>query len=278
MAQENEKENGGNRLYHPKIGLALGSGGARGFAHLGVIKVLKEENIPIDLIAGSSMGALIGAFYSAGLDVERLYKLALAFRRKYYLDFTVPKMGFISGNRVKELIRIFTKNKKIEELDIPLSIVATDIVKGERIIFNKGPVASAVRASIAIPGIFVPEKVDGCILVDGGVIDKVPISVAKDMGADIVIAVDVSSVKVNEEISSIYDVILQSIEIMQNEVVKYKEMDADIILRPLVTQYSSRAFTNIEEIIQIGEESARDSIPRIKRVIAEWEEKANHVE
>lgn len=257
-------------LYNPKIGLALGSGGARGFAHLGVIKVLKEENIPIDLIAGSSMGALVGAFYGTGLDIDKLYKLAYAFKRKYYLDFTVPKMGFISGNRVKELIRMFTKNKNIEDLQIPLSIVATDLLKGERVVFNKGPVASAVRASIAIPGILVPERIDGRVLVDGGVVDKVPISILKEMGADIVIAVDVSSVKMIEEITSIYDVILQSIEIMQNEIMKYRVMEADVMISPLVTQYSSRAFTNIEDIIRIGEDSARVMIPQIRDLIDNW--------
>ncbi len=259
-------------LKKPKIGLALGSGGARGFAHLGIIKILKEENIPIDLIAGSSMGALVGAFYGAGQDINKLYKLANAFKRKYYLDFTVPKMGFIAGNRVRELIRIFTKDKTIEELDIPVSIVATDLLKGERVVFNKGSIAKAVRASIAIPGIFVPEKVNGRLLVDGGVVDKVPISVVKEMGADIIIAVDVSSVKISEEITTIYDVILQSIDIMQNEIVKYKELDVDIMIRPLVTQYSSRAFTNIDDIIRLGEESAKEMLPQIKSVIEDWKE------
>ncbi|HAQ08518.1 MAG TPA: esterase, partial [Bacillus bacterium] len=145
----------------PKVGLALGSGGARGFAHLGVIKVLKDEGIPIDLISGSSMGALVASFYGAGLDVDRLYKLSRVFKRKYYLDFTVPKMGFIAGKRVKEMIRIFTHGKMIEELDIPIGIVATDLVSGEKVVFRNGPIAEAVRASIAIPGVFVPEKVNG---------------------------------------------------------------------------------------------------------------------
>ena len=264
-------------MSHPKVGLALGSGGARGFAHLGVLKVLKEENIPIDLIAGSSMGALVGSFYGAGLDIDRLYKLAIAFKRKYYLDFIVPKMGFIAGNRVKELIRFFTHGKNIEELDIPLSIVATDLINGEKVVFNKGPIAEAVRASIAIPGIMVPERIDGKVLVDGGVIDRVPISVVKAMGADIVIAVDVSQVKVNEEITSIFDVILQSIDIMQNEIVKHREMNTDIMIRPLVAQYSSRAFTNIEEIIKMGEEAAISQLPKIKEAIEDWKEK-HHVE
>lgn len=256
----------------PTIGLALGSGGARGFAHLGVIKVLLENKIPIDLIAGTSMGSLVASFYGAGLDIDRLYKLALAFKRKYYLDFTVPKMGFIAGKRVKELIRVFTHSKNIEQLDIPIGIVATDLLTGEKVVFRNGPVADAVRASIAIPGIFVPEKIDGRILVDGGVIDRVPISVAKEMGADIVIAVDVSHVKINEEVTSIFDVILQSIDIMQKELVKYGEFSSDIMIRPHVGHYSSRAFTNIEDIITIGEEETRKQLPAIQEAIAKWKE------
>ncbi|MBN6889152.1 patatin-like phospholipase family protein [Cytobacillus horneckiae] len=257
-------------MSHPKIGLALGSGGARGFAHLGVIKVLKEEGIPIDLIAGSSMGAMVGCFYGAGLEIERLYKFSTAFKRKYYLDFTVPKMGFIAGKRVKELIRVFTHGKRIEELSIPVNVVATDIVTGEKVIFKDGPISDAVRASISIPGIFVPEKVDGRLLVDGGVVDRVPVSVVKEMGADIVIAVDVSHVKVNTEITSIYDVIMQSLDILQMENVKHREIASDFMIRPRVEMYSSKAFTNIEEIIMIGEEEARKHTQRIKETIHNW--------
>ncbi|MBY0120815.1 patatin-like phospholipase family protein [Bacillus sp. S/N-304-OC-R1] len=256
----------------PKIGLALGSGGARGFAHLGAIKVLNEEGIPIDLIAGSSMGAMVGCFYGAGLDIERLYKLAKAFKRKYYLDFTVPKMGFIAGKRVKELIRIFTHGKNLEQLKLPVKVVATDLMTGEKIIFDKGPIADAVRASISIPGIFVPERLNGRLLVDGGVVDRVPVSVVKEMGADIVIAIDVSHVKTNAEITSIYDVIMQSLDILQMELVSHREIVSDLMIKPRVEMYSSRAFTNIEDIIRIGEEETRKFIPQIKQVINEWKE------
>lgn len=257
-------------MKQPTIGLALGSGGARGFAHLGVIKVLREEGIPIHLIAGSSMGALVGSFYGAGIEIDRLYKLSTAFKRKYFLDFTVPKMGFISGRKVKDFIRIFTHGKKIEELMLPVGIVATDLMTGEKVVFKKGPVADAVRASISIPGIFVPEKIDGRILVDGGVSDRVPVSVAKEMGADIVIAVDVSSIKRNAEITSIYDVIMQSIDIMQTEIINNREIEADIMLRPPVEMYSSRAYTNIEEIILLGEEEAKKYLDKIKSAMDQW--------
>ena len=262
-------------MKRPKIGLALGSGGARGFAHLGAIKVLKEEGIPIDLIAGSSMGAMVGCFYGAGLDIKRLYKLASAFKRKYYLDFTVPKMGFIAGKRVKELIRIFTHGKHLEQLELPVKVVATDLMTGEKVIFVKGPIADAVRASISIPGIFVPEKLNGRLLVDGGVVDRVPVSVVKEMGADIVIAIDVSHVKTNAEITSIYDVIMQSLDILQMELVTHREIVSDFMIKPRVEMYSSRAFTNIEDIIRIGEEETRNNIKQIKEVINQWKEPAS---
>jgi NTE family protein len=254
----------------PKIGLALGSGGARGFAHLGVIKVLIDAGIPIHLIAGSSMGALVGSFYGAGIDMDRLYKLSIAFKRKYFLDFIVPKMGFISGKKIKEFIKVFTHGKNIEELSIPIGIVATDLLTGEKVVFKQGPVAEAVRASISIPGIFVPEKYNGRILVDGGVTDRVPVSVAKEMGADIVIAVDVSRVKRNAEIISIYDVIMQSIDIMQTEIINNREIAATIMIRPPVEIYSSRAFTNIEEIIKLGEEETKKRLKEIVMVIDQW--------
>ncbi|KAB2337398.1 patatin family protein [Cytobacillus depressus] len=259
-------------MERPKVGLALGSGGARGFAHLGAIKVFKDEGIPIDLIAGSSMGAMVGCFYGAGLDIDRLYKLAKAFKRKYYLDFTVPKMGFIAGKKVKELIRILTHGKNIEELDLPVRVVATDLVTGEKVVFEKGSIADAVRASIAIPGIFVPEKLNGRILVDGGVVDRVPVSVVKEMGADIVIAIDVSHVKTNSEITSIYDVIMQSLDIMQMELVSHREIVSNFMIKPRVEMFSSRAFTNIEEIIQIGEAETKKYVAQIKELINNWEE------
>lgn len=259
----------------PRIGIALGSGGARGFAHLGVIKVLEQNQIPIDMIAGSSMGALVGSFYAAGINIDQLYKMATAFKRKYYLDFTVPKMGFITGDRVKNLIKAFTQNKNIEDLKIPLAIVATDIQKGKKVVFKSGPVADAVRASISIPGIFVPVQMDGQLLVDGGVIDRVPVSVVKEMGADIVIAVDVSQVKKNDQITSIFDVIMQSIDIMQDELVHHRKIASDFMIRPRVEQYSSREFTNIEEIIKIGEQEASANIHLIKQRIMQWKEENN---
>ncbi|WP_226578439.1 patatin-like phospholipase family protein [Halobacillus litoralis] len=258
----------------PTIGLALGSGGARGFAHLGVLKVLHNHGIPVDMIAGSSMGALVGSFFAAGQRIEDMYKLALTFKRKYYLDFTVPKMGFVQGKRIKEYIRIFTFGKNIEDFKIPMSIVATDLYAGEKKIFTSGPASEAVRASIAIPGIFVPERINDRLYIDGGVIDRVPVSVVKQMGAQFIIAVDCAHFDADPNIHSIYDVITQSIDIMQDELVTAigVSSDADVMIRPDVSKYSSRAFTNIQEIVGAGERAAESCVEDIKEKLAAWKE------
>ncbi len=264
---------GGKVVDRPKIGLALGSGGARGFAHIGVIKVLEEANIPIDYIAGSSMGALVGAFYGVGYSPEHMAKMAIHFQRKYYLDFTVPKMGFITGDKVKQLIKILTKNKKIEQLTPNLTIVATDLLSGEKVVFKEGDIATAVRASISIPGIFVPAKIGDRLLVDGAVVDRVPVSEVKKMDADIVIAVDVSYFEVEPEINSIFDVIMQSMDIMEREMIRFREIESDIMIKPMIHQYSSTAFKNIETIIQHGEDAARSKLTEIQQLLNDWKGK-----
>lgn len=142
-------------------------------------------------------------------------------------------------------------------------------------VFTSGPVADAVRASISVPGVFVPEKIDGRLLVDGGVIDRIPVSVVKELGTDIVIAVDVSPIKVNGDVTSIYDVIMQSIEIMQHELVMNRQIASDLMMRPAVEQFSSRAFTNIEDIIRVGEVEAEKHVSNIYLLIEQWKEKHN---
>lgn len=259
-------------MKRPKVGLALGSGGAKGFAHVGVLKVLEEANIPIDAMAGSSMGALTAALYGAGHDVASLMKMATTFKRKYYLDFIVPKMGFIAGNKVSELLKVITFNKRVEDLSPKVRIVAADLLAGERVVFKEGSAAEAVRASISIPGIMVPAKVNERLLVDGGVVDRVPISIVRDMGADVVIASDVTFSKKPVHIRSIFDVIMQSIDMMQREMVKLHEISADVMIKPSLAQYHSGTFEKVEEMIRIGEEETRKHLPEIHQVIEQWKE------
>ncbi|PWA13391.1 esterase [Pueribacillus theae] len=256
----------------PKIGLALGAGGARGFAHIGAIQVLEKNNIPIDFIAGCSIGSLVGALYSMGHDGETLERFASLFRHKFYFDFMFPKMGFIAGSKVKELIHLLTQGKKIEDLAIPLSIVAVDLHTGEKVIFRDGNIADAVRASISIPGVFVPENINGRYFVDGSVVDRVPVSVVKEMGADVIIAVDVFNLKTKPQITTIVDVILQSLDIMQNEMVRYHEIKTDIIIRPDLGNYSLHSFEHANELIQLGKRETEKQLTNIEKAIENWKE------
>lgn len=256
--------------HKPKIGLALGAGGSRGFAHIGVLKVLEAHDIPIDYLAGSSMGSFIAALYANNISPHMMEKLAMNLKRKHWLDLTVPNMGLVAGQKAKELFRLLTHGKRIEELSKPLAIVATDIESGERVVFREGPIDQAIRASISIPGIFVPERVGDRLLVDGGVIDRVPITVTKEMGADIVIAVDVAHFDVKLKVNSIFEVIAQAIDVMEREILRHRMLSADLVIRPDVGHYSSIAYSGIQEIIAEGEKAALDNVERIKELIENW--------
>lgn len=255
----------------PIIGLALGAGGARGFAHIGVLKVLEEEQIPIDMIAGSSMGSFVGACYANQCRLSLMEGLAIHLKRKYWLDLHVPGIGFVSGHKVQELLQLLTHRKRIEEFAIPLAVIATDLSTGEKVVFREGPAAQAIRASISIPGIFDPVWIEDRLLVDGGVVDRVPISVAKEMGADLVIAVDVFAKIEHVKIRNVMDVIAQTLDIMERELLRRTPFQADVIIRPKVQDISSTAFTKIEECIRYGEEAAREQIPLLKNLIEEWQ-------
>ncbi|GAG46380.1 unnamed protein product, partial [marine sediment metagenome] len=173
----------------PKIGLAIGSGAAYGLSTIGVLKVLEENEIPVDMISGSSIGAVIGALYASGMKSFKLEDELLTMRWRELLDFVIPEKGLVAGNKVENYLRDLIKYKTFEELKIPLYIIAVDVNKGRQIVFNKGDVASAVRASMSIPGVFTPVEMEGMTLVDGGVINPVPTDVLKKR-CDVIIAID----------------------------------------------------------------------------------------
>ena len=175
-----------------KLGLALGGGSVRGLAHIGILKVFEKEKIPIHFLAGTSIGALIGACYASGLSAKRIEDIAFTTKWKELVDFTEPKTGFIAGKRIERYIRKIIGNKNFSELDIPLRVIATDLIKGEKVIFKEGDVTKAVRASISIPGVFSSVKMEKKELVDGGIIDPIPVDIVKNMGANIIIATDLS--------------------------------------------------------------------------------------
>jgi len=253
----------------PKIGLALGAGGLRGLAHVGVLRVLEREKIPIDYIAGCSIGSLIGALYCAGLDSETIYKLAKHLKRRHWLDFVIPKMGIISGDRVLAMIRLLTKQKRFEELTIPLSVIATDLGNGREVIFNEGDVATAVRASVSVPGVFVPYQLGEILYVDGAVLNPTPIDVARKMGADIVIAVDLAHKGETGTITNLFDVIIQAINIMERQMFNQRQEECDILIRPKVAHLSPSSFEAIDECVALGEQAAEEFLPEIKRFLGE---------
>jgi NTE family protein len=184
----------GDMNKNPKVGLALGSGAARGLAHIGVLKVLEENKIPIDFIAGTSMGALIGATYAAGLDIEQIEEIACntdwKLTARLFLP-TLPRSGFVEGKRIKDFLKTLIGDSNIDTLKVPFAVVATDLLTGEEIVIHKGSLVEAVRASISIPVIFTPVRHQNRFLVDGGLVNPVPTSVAAEMGADVIIAVNV---------------------------------------------------------------------------------------
>lgn len=259
----------------PKIGLALSSGGARGFAHLGVIQALHENGIPIDVIAGSSMGALVAGFYAASLDIDHLVKFASVFQRKQYLDFDVPRMGFIKGERVRQLIQLLTHGKNIEELHIPIAIIATDLHSGEKVVFKTGNAAESIRSSISIPGVFSPYNYLGRTLIDGGVTSWIPVKETRELGADIVIACNVSTTIECLKSYNVLDVISRSIEIIQLEGRQKSTKEADVILNPDLSMFSSTTFTNINEMMYSGYLTLNKQIDTIYKQIENWKGSSN---
>lgn len=252
----------------PMVGVALGSGGARGFAHVGVLKALEQHHVPIDVVSGSSMGALVAAFYATGMRPSFMEQLAVTLRWRHWVDLTVPKMGMISGEKVQQLIHLLTRGLPVDRAEKPLAIVATDLLAKERYVFRTEPIADAVRASVAIPGVFVPFVKDGRVYVDGGVVDRVPIEAARDLGADIVIGVDVSSRQRERPPQGIVDVILQTLDLMQDEVYKTRAKTADIYVEPDLSSVGSSQFHKANEAIELGYQAAVNSMEQILSVLA----------
>ena len=256
-----------------KIGLALGAGGAKGLAHIGVLQVLKRESIRIDMIAGSSMGAIIGAAYAAGTDVDILAKLVCHLNHSLYVDINIPRMGLLKGKRAQSLIELLTHGKNFAQLNIPLAVVATDIEKGERVVFTEGDLATAIRASMSIPGIFNPVRYRGRLLVDGAVTERLPVYALKEMGADFIIGVDVKYLPRenggNIVIKNIYDVIMQSIEILENKVFISCLDFVDVLITPDTQKIAVTDFTKAEECIKLGVAAAEEKLEAIKTGISQ---------
>lgn len=253
--------------YNPTIGLALGAGGARGLAHLGVLKLLKEEGIDIDLVAGTSMGSIIGGLYAAGIPIRYMEKIATEIEWDDLSDITFPRTGLIKGDKILKFIEVLTQKKDFDQLDIPFAAIACDIEKGEHVVLDEGPVAPAIRASIAIPGIFVPYRHNDRVFVDGGVLDRVPVSTVRKMGADLIIAVDIRVNEVNNQINNIFDVLFNTFDIMQYEFQKLKELGADITINPSLTDIHTFDLENTGKCINEGYIAAKKHIDDIRKIL-----------
>lgn len=251
----------------PKIGLALGSGGLRGLAHVGVLKVLERENIPIDFIAGCSIGSMIGALYCAGHSPDTMLKLAKHLKPRHWLDPVIPKMGMVLGDKVLNTVRLLTQRKTFSDLDIPLAIVATDINQGKEVVFTEGDLAEAVRASVSVPGIFVPYQIGEMLLVDGAVLNSTPVDVVRTMGADVVIAVDLAHAGVVSNVTNVLDVIIQSIDLMERELFKYRQKHCDVLVQPDVSHISPSSFEAVEECVGLGQEAMEAALPDLKHLM-----------
>lgn len=251
----------------PKIGLALGAGAARGLAHLGVLKALKNHGIKPDFIAGSSMGALIGCLYACGLEPDFLVQFAAELRTKTWVDLTMPRSGFISGKRVEALIKFLTKDGCFEDLTIPFAAVATDIERGTPVILQTGKLAPAVHASLSIPVIFKPVKLEHRLLVDGGVVDQVPVSVVNNMGAEIIIAVDVNRYVSYHPLKNVFDIMFQALDIMAKQILNPNLQTADILIQPKVGHIGRAHFHRVEELAALGEQAAEAAMPSLKLLL-----------
>jgi NTE family protein len=255
----------------PRVGLALGGGGARGFAEIGVIRALEREKVPVDLVVGTSVGSLVGAMYAdtgRSLDLEWA---AIDITNEDIFDFKALSFfsgGLVKGERLEALLAGKLRNKLIEQFAIPFAAVATDLRSGETVVFDRGPAAPAVHASSAIPGVFVPVTIDGRTFVDGGVTDPVPADVARARGAEVVIAVAIPANAPAKAPGNPIEVAYHAVMLMSAEIGRLRASEADVVIVPEVGQVAYDDFTRKKELIEAGERATLLALPAIKAAIA----------
>ncbi len=285
----------------PKVGIALGTGAARGLAHIGVLKVLQNEGIPIDFLSGTSMGALVGGCFAAGLPLEELERLALEIDAKKVRSYFSPSFtrhGIAHGNTVEDILRDIIGDIDFKDLKIPLSVMCTDLITGKEVILSEGSVIKALRASISLPVIFTPVKHNGYLLVDGGLVDPLPVSAVAKMGADKIIAIDVTrniekSIMMakpprydkvrslfswwkgdrkekSEWTPGMFQVMLQTIKVMEAKLTELQlaEEKVDVLLKPALDHILFLDFKKSGELIRHGEEVTRLALPEIRKKIS----------
>lgn len=252
----------------PRIGLALGGGAARGFAHIGVIQVLEEQGIKPDLVVGTSAGSVVAALYASGKSAAELTALADSMEESALTDWAFPGRAVLRGEALARFIRDHTGAKTIEQLRMPLGIVATDLDNGQAILFQRGDIGTAVRASSAVPAVFQPVRIGTREYVDGGLVAPVPVRFARQMGAEFVIAVDISSPPDGQATGDALRILLQTFSIMGRSINAFELREADIVIRPPLLGVGSADFSARKRAIQSGRDAAVAALADLRARIA----------
>ncbi len=257
----------------PKVGLALGGGFARGIAHIGVLRVLEENEIPIDFIAGTSVGALIAATYASGTSLEEMERQGAATHFRDFGRWTLSRMGMASNEPLENFLHKFTPAEFFSQMKIPLSIVATNLISGASVHFTDGEIAPALRASCAYPGLFLPVEYRGQIFVDGFLTETVPAEAARDMGADIVIGVHLEPGLLKTAPRNTIEVISRSFSIIQTAASQLWHSDVDVLIEPEVHHILWDEFVKTPQLVAAGETATRAAIPKIREALTAegWE-------
>lgn len=252
----------------PRIGLALGGGAARGFAHIGVIQVLEEAGIVPDLVVGTSAGSLVAVLYASGKNGAALGELAQTMDEAAITDWAFPGRGLIRGEALARYVREQVGGRSLEQMRLPLGIVATDLDSGAPILFARGDPGTAVRASSSVPAVFQPVKINGREYVDGGLVSPVPVRFARQMGAEVVVAVDISAVPEGGPTGDPFRMLLQTFAIMGRSINHFELRDAEVVVRPSLAGVSAAAFSSRKQSIQAGREAMLAQLPALKARLA----------
>jgi NTE family protein len=246
-----------------KVALVLGAGASKGFAHVGVIKVLESQKIPVQMVVGTSAGSFVGSLYAYGYNGFALQDIAMKLQKKEVAELTIPDNGFIKGERLRNFINDKVRNQPIEKLKLPFFAVATDIRTGKETVFNTGNTGMAVQASAAVPGIYQPARFSGNAYVDGGLVNPVAVDVARRYGADLVIAVDITYGVENSIPTGTMETIMKSFEIMYHTIAQSPVGQADVVIKPQVGFMGAADFDKRHEAILAGEKAAWEAMPAI---------------
>lgn len=254
----------------PRLGLALGGGAARGFAHIGVLQVLEEAGIRPDLVVGTSAGSLVAALWASGKGAQELAAIALTMDEGALTDWSFPGRGLIRGEALARYVREQTAGRPIEQMKLPLGILATDLDSGAPMLFRRGDTGTAVRASSAVPAVFQPVRIGEHEYVDGGLVSPVPVRFARQMGADLVLAVDISSPPEGNATGDALKMLLQTFAIMSRSINRFELEEADVVVRPALLGVASADFTSRLRAIRAGREAAGRLLPQLRAKIAAW--------